>query len=61
MFLNFIAIKIDTVMNNLGTFAFANMQFSQILILVVFLLLVGLAIYQLVSFWKKGKDESIYY
>jgi hypothetical protein len=33
-------------MSTLGTFAFANMQFSQILILVVFLLLVGLAIYQ---------------
>lgn len=39
----------------------SDIQFSQLLILGIFVLLVILAAYQLVSFWKKDKRKSMYY
>lgn len=48
-------------MKNIITFINADIQFSQVFVLIVFLSLVGLAIYQLVAFWKKGRDESMRY
>ncbi|MDP5121448.1 MAG: hypothetical protein NWQ46_07635 [Spirosomaceae bacterium] len=48
-------------MKILTTVLASDIQFSQILVLGIFILLVILAAYQLVSFWKKDKNKSMYY